>query len=184
MDSRSWQNDRRNEPFASDGRSKWFRQVTQTITPMHHSSAMRAQNGFENLRKRSHSLPDQPANQPAANQRPAASGGDARPREERLWPLAFGFGLDLFGEEAGGQQRRGCPARASPLASAGEMLAALWAVPGRCLPPSGQCRRNACLPLGSAGDARPGHPLSQVTKTMPKMPHSPAMGAQNGFKVS
>ncbi len=26
--------------------------------------------------------------------------------------------------------------------------------------------------------------LRQVTKTMPKMPHSPAMGAQNGFKVS
>ena len=50
---RSYQSDYKNEPFRSDGRSKWFREVTKTITKVKHSPATGAQNGFEKLPKRS-----------------------------------------------------------------------------------------------------------------------------------
>ena len=53
VDSKTYANDRKNEPFPSDGRSKWFREVTKTITKMNHSPATGAQNGFEKLPKRS-----------------------------------------------------------------------------------------------------------------------------------
>ena len=43
MVSKSYQNDHTNEPFPSDGRSKWFRKVTKTSTKTNHSPMMGAQ---------------------------------------------------------------------------------------------------------------------------------------------
>ena len=52
VDSKTYANDRNNEPLPSDGRSKWLRQVTKTMPKMPHSPAMGAPNGFNVSQKR------------------------------------------------------------------------------------------------------------------------------------
>ena len=52
VDSKTYANDRKNEPLPSDGRSKWLRQVTKTMPKMSHSPATGAQNGFKLSQKR------------------------------------------------------------------------------------------------------------------------------------
>ena len=110
MASTSYQNDAKDAPFPSDGRSKWFQSIAET----NHSPAMGARNGFDKLPKRS-----------------------PRCAIPQRWVLKVDS--KTYAND----------------------------------------RKNE--PLPSDGRSKW---LRQVTKTMPKMSHSPAMGAQNGFKLS